>query len=213
MRTPVAITGANRGTRSPIDGGARPDRALIVLGALAVALIAVLLLALNNHEPSKHPTIGPSMTPTILSGTTIDIDAHAYDGGAPQLDDIVGFQGPANIVAGTCGAAHPAASPCPVSSSGYERIRLVKRVIGLPGDRIAFTADGHSIRNGAVAAEPFIAPCPGTCALPQPIVVPEGHYFMAGDNRPMSTDSRVFGAVPLEAIDGRVILDGSEGGS
>jgi signal peptidase I len=183
------------------------------LGVLAIALVAALVLAMGRHEPTKHPTLGPSMTPTILSGSTIDIDAHAYDGGAPQLGDIVGFQGPANVVEGTCGAAHPAGSACPLSSSGYERIRLVKRVIGLPGDHIAFAADGHSIRNGEVAAEPFIAPCPGTCALPRPIVVPEGHYFMAGDNRPMSTDSRVFGAVPLEAIDGRVILDRDGGGS
>jgi signal peptidase I len=209
MRTQVRLPGANRGATSPADGGGlRADRGVVLLIVLTLGIGALLFSSLSHHERRRLPTIGPSMTPTILNGDRIDVDPHAYDYAPPRLGDIVGFQGPANLDAGSCATAHPAGSPCPQAVPGYEQMRLVKRIVGVPGDRIAFTADGHSIRNGEVSAEPFIAPCPGTCALPQPIVVPPGHYFMAGDNRPMSTDSRVFGAVPLEAIDGRVELGG-----
>ena len=72
-----------------------------------------------------------------------------------------------------------------------------------PGDEIA-VRNGHVILNGERQEEPFAAPCGGSsgCDLPDPITVPEDHYFMMGDNRGASDDSRFWGPVPEEWIIG-----------
>jgi signal peptidase I len=86
-----------------------------------------------------------------------------------------------------------------------DEIKFIKRVVGLPGDTIALRR-GRVIRNGAVETLD-IKPCRSGnagCDFPQPITVPPGHYFVAGDNRAASDDSRYWGPVPLRAILGRV---------
>jgi signal peptidase I len=66
--------------------------------------------------------------------------------------------------------------------------------------------DGQVVRNGEVAREPYIADCGGGegCTFQRPITIPEGHYFLLGDNRGASDDSRFWGPIPLEWIEGRV---------
>ena len=65
---------------------------------------------------------------------------------------------------------------------------------------------GRVVRDGELADEPYIADCGGFegCNFPRPITCAEGHYFMLGDNRGASDDSRFWGPVPLEWIEGRV---------
>ena len=60
--------------------------------------------------------------------------------------------------------------------------------------------------NGRVAQEDFIRPCPlgGSCNLPETITIPPDHYFMLGDNRGASEDSRFWGPIPREWIIGKV---------
>ena len=67
--------------------------------------------------------------------------------------------------------------------------------------------EGHVIRNGRRASEPFAAPCGGgpECDL-APIEVPAGHYFLMGDNRGNSDDSRYWGPVPRSQIIGRAVV-------
>ena len=67
--------------------------------------------------------------------------------------------------------------------------------------------DGHVIRNGRRASEPFAAPCGGgpECDLAA-IEVPAGHYFLMGDNRGNSDDSRYWGPVPRDQIIGRAVV-------
>ena len=79
----------------------------------------------------------------------------------------------------------------------------IKRVVGLPGDHIAIR-NGHVIRNGTREKDSYIEPCRGApeCNLPQAITVPPGDYFMMGDNRGDSDDSRFWGPVPSNWIIG-----------
>ena len=83
---------------------------------------------------------------------------------------------------------------------------LVKRVIGLPGETIQSTADGHIEINGQILNEPYLPP--GT-QLGPPIpkqTIPAKAYFVMGDNRTDSSDSRFFGPVPRKYIVSRAFL-------
>jgi len=75
----------------------------------------------------------------------------------------------------------------------------------MPGDHIG-VQDGHVVRNGQRVSEPFAAPCGGgpECDL-EPIVIPAGHYFLMGDNRGNSDDSRYWGPVPRSHVIGRAV--------
>ncbi|HEX5688934.1 MAG TPA: signal peptidase I [Roseiflexaceae bacterium] len=83
---------------------------------------------------------------------------------------------------------------------------LIKRVIGLPGEQIELR-DGVVLINGRQLDEPYAnglpTSCYSTCA---PLTLGEDEYFVMGDNRPSSLDSRSFGAVPATKIIGRVVM-------
>ncbi len=79
----------------------------------------------------------------------------------------------------------------------------VKRVIGLPGDSLEFIM-GSVYRNGELLPESYIKSKVAT--EHNPVVVPDGHVYVLGDNRNHSSDSRQIGPVPLRNIQGRVIL-------
>ena len=150
------------------------------------------------------PTRGPSMRPSLGINQPIDLETGAYGESGPQLGDIVALQAPLGFETGECGGERQTGSACSLAVDEYSRTRLVKRIVGIPGDEIAFRANGSLVRNGALQDEPYILECPGTCALPRPITVPAAHFFVAGDNRPKSSDSRIWGPVSAGSIDGRV---------
>lgn len=79
----------------------------------------------------------------------------------------------------------------------------VKRVIGLPGDQLEFS-DGSVYRNGQKLDEDYIM---GQMRNKfETVIVPDGYVFVMGDNRNRSSDSRQVGPIPVENIQGRVIL-------
>ena len=183
--------------------------------------LIVLVLRSFVAEPFRIPS--GSMMPTLLIGDFILVNKYRYgirlpmldtkvvELDAPQRGDVVVFRSPENP-----------ATP------------FIKRVVGLPGDRIAYynkvlyvngeaaeqtvlgtySATGSSasmsgasrrveILNGHVHE---ILIQPGAPTLEGKMVVPEGHYFVLGDNRDNSRDSRFWGTVPDELLIGRAFL-------
>jgi signal peptidase I len=83
---------------------------------------------------------------------------------------------------------------------------LIKRVIGLPGDILTFEK-GHVLVNGAVLGEPYIHGVDTLCLTEcEPVTLAADQYFVMGDNRANSLDSRSFGPIPAGQIVGRVVL-------
>ena len=124
-----------------------------------------------------------SMVPTLMVWDRVLINKLAYDFAEPQRGDIVLFE----------------------SLEGGEE-PLIKRVVGLPGDTLEVRA-GTLYVNGRRQREPYVN-CRFRNLQPPygPIEVPEGHYFMMGDNRGNSADSRVFGPVPEENLIGEALF-------
>lgn len=103
-----------------------------------------------------------------------------------------------------CGVNRPASQPCPVPTDGESDQNFIKRIVAGPGDRLRIE-NGHPIVNGEPAEEDFIRECgPGSdCNMPQEITIPPDHFFMMGDNRGESTDSRFWGPVARDSIIGK----------
>lgn len=90
-------------------------------------------------------------------------------------------------------------------SKKNQRIRLVKRVIGVPGDVIDIR-DGFVYINTVKIDEPYVEDLTFERKLKYPVTVPEDAYFVLGDNRDVSNDSRAFGMIKIGAIEGKVIF-------
>ncbi len=148
-----------------------------VLLPVAVAVALAFVIQASVAKPYEIPT--PSMTPTIEPGDRIIANRLVYRFRDIERGDIIVFDPPPS-----------AARECRVEESGGGDIPFVKRVIGLPGDRVEVTPDdGTTLVNG----EPFTidGPVPdnyGGEGKTWP-VVPEGKLLVLGDNRASSCDS------------------------
>jgi signal peptidase I len=174
--------------------------AKVAAGVLAVVAFVVLVVVLHPlFKRYKMPS--ESMAPTIANGDKINLDR----GVKPAVGDIVVFNAPASYVLGACGVRRPSGQPCPRPVAQRGDTLLIKRIVAGPGDTVAFK-DGRVIRNGKPLREPYVVKaCTGQpCDLPIRATVPAGMYFMAGDNRGASDDSRFWGPVPSDWITGRV---------
>ena len=175
---------------------------LVVTVAVAVAL--ALLIQAFIVKPYRIPS--PSMVPTLDVGQRV-LTNRLVD--KPSIGDIVVFHPPhgADIDNGVCGNPNQGAGhsqPCGVPTSQQSNQTFIKRVVAGPGDTVAIK-NGHVYRNGVPEKDPYIIQCsPGSssCNFPTPIKVPPGDYFMMGDNRPDSEDSRYWGPVPDKWIIG-----------
>ncbi len=175
---------------------------LVITVAIAVAL--ALLIQAFIVKPYRIPS--PSMVPTLEIGQRVLTNRLA---GNPSLGDIVVFHPPhgADLGDGVCanpnqGGGHSQACATPTPQQSQQT--FIKRVVGLPGDKIQII-DGHVYRNDVREKDGYTVPCsPGTpsCNFRTPIKIPPGDYFMMGDNRPDSEDSRYWGPVPDKSIIG-----------
>jgi signal peptidase I len=177
---------------------------LIVAVALGLALGIQAFLVKPYRIPSE------SMVPTLVEGQRVLVNRLGHRFGDPHVGDVTVFHPPTGAESShgpECGVRHPVQSPCPLGTPAEAEVNFIKRIVAGPGDTIAIK-DGHVIRNGKRQREPFIAPCGGGegCNRPTPITVPKDHYFMMGDNRGSSDDSRFWGPVPRDWIIGKAFV-------
>jgi signal peptidase I len=123
-----------------------------------------------------------SMVPTLLVGDRVFVNKFIYRFTEPERGDVVVFE----------------------SVNGGEE-DLIKRVVGVAGDSVE-VRNGTLLVNGEDREEPYLNRNLPVNDSYGPSQVPEGHVFVMGDNRANSADSRVFGPLPIENIEGEAFV-------
>jgi len=173
--------------------------------AVIVALALGLALAIQAWIVKPYQIPSESMEPTLDVGQRVLVNRFIYDFHDPHIGDVVVFHPPAGADNGTeCGAPHGPEEACDKPTAKESDQNFIKRIVAGPGDKLSIK-NGHPVVNGVEKTdEPYIIPCgsAGACNLPKTITIPPGMYFMMGDNRGASDDSRFWGPVPKEWIIG-----------
>jgi signal peptidase I len=182
----------------------KPARNSLVELAMIVAVALALALGIQAFLVKPFSIPSESMVPTLEIGQRVLVDRVGYRFGDPDRGDIVVFKPPAGADSESCGVEHPSDQPCPRGTVERSDTTFIKRVVGVPGDRLK-VLEGRVYINGERQDEPFarLDPECAMCNLPRAIAIPEGRYFMMGDNRGASEDSRAWGPVPKEWIIGK----------
>jgi len=176
-----------------VGGETRTDRRKAFLkGVLEIPVILLISFALvfgfvrpvvaaPFHIPTK------SMVPTLMVEDRLFVNKFIYRCTEPERGDIALFE-----------------------NQQGEKDPLIKRVVGLPDDELELRR-GRLYVNGRTLEEPYVERDPCEPALPKtcsfgPVTVPRDHYFMMGDNRTNSLDSRFFGPVPEDDVLGKALV-------
>jgi signal peptidase I len=187
------------GADEPSTGRTAVEWIVVVAGAVAVALLVKTFALQAFFIPS------PSMEPTLRGGIggqpgdRVLVDKLSYHLRGPARGDIVVFHAPPDF-------------PEPDVDD------LIKRVVGVAGDRITFEKDKVKV-NGSLIDEPYLSPGTPTQPVPEArrqyghactpedeCVVPPGHVWVMGDNRTNSEDSRYIGPVDENLVVGRAFV-------
>ena len=164
----------------------RSHRTLIEWGAILIfAVVAAVLLRTFVIQPYYIPS--GSMEPTLKVGDKVLVNKLSYHMHAIHRGDVVVFKKP----------------PHDYSPNIKD---LIKRVIGLPDETIS-GHDGHVYIDGQLLNEKWLPKGPSSVTSTfGPVHIPPGDYFVMGDNRINSADSRVIGPIPGSLIVGRAFL-------
>lgn len=176
---------------------------------IVVAVGVVLLIEAFVVKPFRIPSA--SMEPTVEVGQRVLANRLAINFGDPAVGDIIVFNPPTGAgsnpnVCGNPGQGGGTPFPCGAPTQKSDDT-FIKRVVAGPGDRIAIV-DGQVVLNGKRQKESYTRPCGGgpNCNFPRAIKVPKDHYFMMGDNRGDSDDSRFWGPVPKDWMIGEAFF-------
>jgi signal peptidase I len=183
-----------------------------MVAIVGAAVFFALTIQAFAVKPYRIPS--GSMLPTLQPGQRILVDRFSHLlGSDPAVGDVTVFTPPRGAETSSCGvlgqgpfydgrASH---ASCSRPTADRAHTTFVKRVVGVPGDTIA-VRNGHVIRNGRPATEPFASSCGGAECNLDAITVPSGSYFLMGDNRGNSDDSRYWGPVPRSWIIGQAFV-------
>lgn len=162
------------------------------LGAFFLDILEVIVFAVGIFFfvylliMRPHKIKGQSMQPNYPDGEYLLTEKVTYYLNSPTRGDVVVLTPPPNV---------------------SETDEFIKRIIGLPGEKV-MVKGGHVYINNKVLDEPYLATTlytnPGDFLLEgQEYTVPDGKYFVMGDNRPNSSDSRYWGPITKSEITGR----------
>jgi signal peptidase I len=174
---------------------------------IIVALALGLALGIQAFLIKPYQIPSESMEPTLDVGQRVLVNRFIYHFSDPDIGDIIVFHPPAGADGGgnQCGVRRSAGEPCRMPTEERSDQNFIKRIVAGPGDRFSVRR-GHPVVNGEVNSdESYILPCQGSdaCNLPDEITIPPDHYFMMGDNRGSSDDSRFWGPIPRDWIIGK----------
>ncbi len=176
---------------------------------MIVALAIGLALGIQAFLVKPYQIPSPSMEPTLDVGQRVLVNRLSYTlGGDPSVGDIVVFHPPAGAERGNeCGVPKKQGQPCPEPTPEMAETNFIKRVVAGPGDTLRID-HGVPVVNGEPLEEDYTRPCRGLgeCDFPTEITIPPDHYFMMGDNRGGSDDSRFWGPVPRDWIIGKAFF-------
>jgi signal peptidase I len=179
---------------------------------LIVAVALGLALAIQAFVVKPYRIPSASMEPTLDIGQRVLVNRIGMRFGDPSLGDIVVFHPPAGAdaqqpVCGNPSEGFDSSRACSTPTPQRSDQTFIKRVVGVGGDRIEIR-DGHVIRNGRRESDGYIDPCAAGgqgCTFQGTVTVPDGSFFLMGDNRGESDDSRFWGPVPKRWIIGTAI--------
>ncbi|MSU73908.1 signal peptidase I [Candidatus Kaiserbacteria bacterium] len=160
------------------------QRSLLVYTVVALGLA----LFIRFFIAAPYVVSGASMEPNFHDWQYLIVDRVSYDLGAPARGDIIVFDLPQN-----------------------ESRDLIKRIIGLPGETVVLSGQNVTIINdknpqGFTLEEPYLDPANLTGGNELTMKLGTDEFFVLGDNRRVSADSRVWGSLPRKDIVGRVFL-------
>ena len=175
---------------------------MVVIVALALALA----LGIQAWVVKPYQIPSESMEPTLDVGQRILVNRFLYHFTDPSIGDIVVFHPPAGADNGEpeCGVKPKDGEPCPEPTAAESSQNFIKRIVAGPGDTLSVKG-GHPVVNGVEKKdESYILACgqAPACNMSKQIKIPPDHYFMMGDNRGASDDSRFWGPVPRDWIIG-----------
>ncbi len=152
------------------------------------ALIAIaIVVPIRIFIAQPFIVSGSSMVPTFENGQYLVVDEISYLLGTPKRDDVVVFRNPNDT-----------------------KVFFIKRIIGLPGETVDVKSSENQViitnkehPNGFKLNQSFIV---NTGGIDAHMTLENDQYFVMGDNRPASSDSRYWGSVPKNLLIGRVFL-------
>jgi signal peptidase I len=157
----------------------KTDWKRFLIDLLETVGLAVVLFLIINTVSARVRVDGFSMLPTLHDGEFVLVNKLAYRWGTPTRGDIIVFR-----------------------STTTNDLDLIKRIMGLPGDKINIH-NGQVIINGQTLTEPYINASPNYSGEWQ---VPDGYLFVLGDNRNDSSDSHAWGFLPEKNVIGKAML-------
>lgn len=163
----------------PLPAQEKTDWKRFLIDLFETVGLAVVLFLIINTVSARVRVDGFSMLPTLHDGEFVLVNKLAYQWGTPTRGDIIVFR-----------------------SITTNDLDLIKRIMGLPGDKINIH-NGQVIVNGQTLAEPYINAVPNYSGEWQ---VPEGYLFVLGDNRNDSSDSHAWGFLPEKNVIGKATL-------